>query len=378
MRLITILSLILNIFFINSQVSIITTNYTQNFGTTTVSSWNNNSTFLGWYINDVTEFQGDINITGTAPTNVGGVYIYRCSSGVDRKLGTRASGGTGTIHYGLRIRNNTGTTINSITVTYTAYQLSLAENNNNTNTNTFSYRVVSSPSTITDLTTGIYTNVTTLNYTAPINHGGPGNTTQINGIPCTTSSLIASCIPVLIQNNGEIMLRWTDIDNSANDHHLAIDDVQILFHFDNICTITLPIELLSFTGNYNNSTDYNEIKWSTASEINNDRFDLYSSVNGIDWELIGSMDGAGNSTTQQYYTYNHRTDSELTYYKLKQVDYDGEYKYSDIISVYKENKIISVRYFDMVGKELPYEPTNGLFFKIIQYSNQIEYKTMFK
>lgn len=260
--------LLLSSFYL-SQVLITTSNYSQNFGITSQPTWTNNSTFLGWYLNDVTnDFNGNLNITAAAPTNTGGVYIYTCSGGTDRKLGSRASNGTGIIHYGVRIRNNTGNTINSITVTYTALQLSLAENNNNVNTNTFSYRVVSSPTTITDLTSGVYTNVVSLNYTAPNNHGGPGTSNQINGIPCTSSSLITACVPVVIQNNGEIMLRWTDVDNGANDHHLALDNVQVLFHFNNDCSITLPIELIDFIGYHTNGI--NRLEWSVASERDND------------------------------------------------------------------------------------------------------------
>lgn len=346
-----------------SQVSITTSNYSQNFGTSAIASWTNNSTFPGWYVNDVTEFVSDINITAAAPTNTGGVYVYRCSGGTDRKIGSRASIGTGTIHYGLRIRNNTGSTINSITISYTALQLSLAENNSNVNTNTFSYRVVSSPTTITDLTTGMYTNVAALNYTAPNSHGGPGTSNQVNGIPCTTSSLITACVPVVIQNNGEIMLRWTDIDNSANDHHLAIDNVQVLFHFDNACAITLPIELLEFKGSENG--DDNLLQWSTASERDNDYFILEKSFDGINWIEFSKINGAGNSTEQQnYQAIDYSVDKIVNYYRLRQVDFNGVFNYIDIISI--DNRIKNkhvIRRINLIGQEIS-ENTSGFVIEI--------------
>lgn len=354
--------LLLTTFYL-SQVSITTSNYIQDFGTSPVSFWTNNSTFTGWYINDATEFQGDINITAATPPNTGGVYIYRCSDATNRKLGTRASIGTGTIHYGLRLRNNTGSIINSITLTYTAYQLSLAENNNNINTNTFSYRIVSSPTTITDLTSGVYTNVTTLNYTAPNNHGGPGTSNQVSGIPCTSSSVITACVPVNIQNNGEIMLRWTDIDNPANDHHLAIDNIQVFFHFDNACAITLPIELLEFKGN--EQGDNNLLSWSTASERDNDYFVLEKSVDGINWIELSKIIGAGNSTQKQnYHDIDYSVDKIINYYRLRQVDFNGNFTYIDIISIDNrvKNKYV-IKRVNFLGQEVG-ENTSGLIIEI--------------
>lgn len=331
---------IITLFFIkttNTQVLITTSNYSQNFGTSAITSWTNNSTFLGWYVNDVTEFLGEVNVTATAPTNTGGTYVYRCSSGSDRKFGGRASGGTATMYYGVRIKNTTGSTINSITVSYTAFQLSLAENNNNVNTNTFSYKVVASPSVIDNLTTTTgYTNVASLNYAAPTNHGGPGTSNQVNGIPCTTSSNISACVPVVIQNNGEIMLRWTDIDNSANDHHIAIDDVQVLFHFDNVCAVTLPIELLEFNSNRYGSDVM--LSWSTLSQTDNDYFEL-ERLSGSKWYPISKFD-SDNGHGIKYYNYlDTDTPNELVYYRLKQTDYNGNYTYSHIISF--DNRVVA-------------------------------------
>jgi len=357
-----------------SQVTITTTNYSQNFGTTNVPSWTNNSTYLGWYVNDNLEFQSELNITTTAPTNTGGVYVYRCDGGTDRKLGSRASSGTATIHYGLRIKNNTGLPIQSMTVSYKGFQLSLAENNNNSNVLQFSYKVVSSPSVIDNLTTTAgYTNVTVLNYVAPINHGGPGTSNQVSGIPCTTSSTITSCIPVMIQNNGEIMLRWTDVDNSANDHHMAIDEVQILFHFDNICATTLPIELIDFSG-FNN-VDHNLIKWSTGSENNNNFFQLHRSNDGKNWITINKVYGQGSTSHQVDYEYeDYDYNGGINYYKLTQTDFDGTTTEFHLIYIENTNKkLIIVGIYNILGQKVTMDYP-GL--KIVQYSNGTSIKIL--
>lgn len=336
-------------FYFFSQVNITTSNYSQNFGTSAITTWTNNSTVTGWYVNDVSEFRGEANITAAAPSNTGGVYAYTCSGANDRKLGSRASGGTNTIYYGVRIKNTTGSTIRSVRVSYSAFQLSRAENNNNSNVLTFSYRVVSSPTTITDLTSGTYTNVTALNYTAPTNHPGPGTSNQVNGIPCTTSSSISSCIAVTIPNNGEIMLRWTDIDNSANDHHIAIDNIQASFSLTQTnCTVLLPIDLIQFDVNCDNSK-FN-LNWSTSSERNNDFFSIEASTDGVNFEEIDRIKGVGNSSKLNEYN-SIVKNQNYNYFRLKQTDFDGTVSELQTIKTdCKENN----------GVKIYPNPTNGL------------------
>jgi len=99
----------------------------------------------------------------------------------------------------------------------------------------------------------------------------------------------------------------------------------------------LPIELLYFRGK--NDGETNILYWSTASEINNDYFTIEKSYDGYVFNIIDYIEGAGYSTHQLYYEYH---DSNLqpfiTYYKLKQTDYDGKYEYSEIISVDSRGK----------------------------------------
>jgi hypothetical protein len=96
--------------------------------------------------------------------------------------------------------------------------------------------------------------------------------------------------------------------------------------------IALPIELIEFGGN---STDnHNHIFWTTASEIDNDYFILSYSTDGINFEELTQVDGAGTTTTQQNYSFRHYSAKNgVSYYKLKQVDYNGEYKEYPVISV---------------------------------------------
>ncbi len=98
------------------------------------------------------------------------------------------------------------------------------------------------------------------------------------------------------------------------------------------CT-TLPIELLSFTGSY--KTDYNQIEWITASEKDNDYFTVERSLDAINWEALGMVDAAGNSTQNRLYTYQDYTfaGNAINYYRLKQTDLNGTFEYSPVISI---------------------------------------------
>ena len=166
------------------------------------------------------------------------------------------------------------------------------------------------------------------------------------------------------------------LGNQANTEEYYFDDV---FVYESICSVVLPIELMSFEGEHNYKSELNELKWITASEANNDRFEIYSSIDGEFWEMIGTVNGAGNSNINQYYKFNHRPNHDLIYYRLKQIDFNGNSEYSNIISISKkEDKIIGYRYYDLLGKELPSEPTNGLFIKVTEYQYRTEYMRIFK
>ena len=94
----------------------------------------------------------------------------------------------------------------------------------------------------------------------------------------------------------------------------------------------LPIELLSFTGK--NSGKRNLLEWTTATEINNDFFTLERSKDGNNFETVAIIDGAGNSThTINYSKYDETPYFGLTYYRLKQTDFNNEYSYSQMIAL---------------------------------------------
>ncbi len=98
-----------------------------------------------------------------------------------------------------------------------------------------------------------------------------------------------------------------------------------------LCPNPLPVGLSSFDGHPEEG--YNILEWNTESEQNNAYFILESASDGVNFEELAYITGAGTTTEKQNYSHRHENPEELVYYRLKQVDYDGEYEYSNIIAV---------------------------------------------
>ena len=94
----------------------------------------------------------------------------------------------------------------------------------------------------------------------------------------------------------------------------------------------LPIELLSFTAELKHAGVLS--KWVTSSEVNNDHFVVERSNNGISFETAGIVKGAGNSNIILNYDYfDIYPFTGTNYYRLKQVDFNGQSTYSDIVAI---------------------------------------------
>ncbi|HPX76893.1 MAG TPA: T9SS type A sorting domain-containing protein, partial [Bacteroidales bacterium] len=104
-------------------------------------------------------------------------------------------------------------------------------------------------------------------------------------------------------------------------------------------TNPLPVELASFVAECDNNNNV-QLYWETASEINNDYFEIQRSTDDLAWEVIANIQGAGFSNTTLNYDYLDKENPNAnTYYRLRQVDYDGTAKFSDIISINCGNRM---------------------------------------
>jgi len=145
----------------------------------------------------------------------------------------------------------------------------------------------------------------------------------------------------------------TPFDESDINFSLAINDA------------TLPIKLIVFRANANAKN--NELYWSTSSEINNSGFELQKSENALDWQAIEFIDGKGTTSEFQEYYYQDFNPLEGTnYYRLKQVDHNGAFEYSKLVSVESNS------YKDII-KVYP-NPSNGLIKFHIQNPENLNIK----
>jgi len=94
----------------------------------------------------------------------------------------------------------------------------------------------------------------------------------------------------------------------------------------------IPVELISFTA-ISNGLEV-QLNWSTATELNNHGFEIERSTNRNDFVTIGFVNGHGTTAEQHDYSFTdrHLTNAEY-YYRLKQIDYDGTFEYSDIVKI---------------------------------------------
>jgi len=93
----------------------------------------------------------------------------------------------------------------------------------------------------------------------------------------------------------------------------------------------LPVELVHFTASIADDESSVNLDWQTATETNNDYFNIERSEDAIDWESIIEVNGAGNSTVPiTYSTVDQNPYPGVSYYRLKQTDFDGKYAYSPV------------------------------------------------
>jgi hypothetical protein len=116
-------------------------------------------------------------------------------------------------------------------------------------------------------------------------------------------------------------------NTAANGNDFGLDDIYFI-----PCSLILPVEFLEVSANIDN--DKVNVSWSTASETNNNYFTMERSADGMNFELLSNVKGAGNSNTVLSYKYvDNSPINGISYYRIKQTDFNGNFKYSKIVYI---------------------------------------------
>ena len=131
---------------------------------------------------------------------------------------------------------------------------------------------------------------------------------------------------------------YVQVNYGTQGSYYYIDDASL------IPSTPLPVTLLTFTASPQLSSI--RLEWETASEVENDFFDVQRSADGWDFQPIGKADGNGTTTEHHFYQFddNHLSTDPIYFYRLRQVDYDGREHFSKTIAVRspRSDKTISI------------------------------------
>ncbi len=125
----------------------------------------------------------------------------------------------------------------------------------------------------------------------------------------------------MVSDSSGARLAWAATFNNEQD-----------VYYSRITLEVIPVELTSFTSSVNGNVV--NLNWSTATELNNRGFEIERSDDKSSWYRIAFVNGKGTSSEPQVYTYSDTwtgSPSTMLYYRLKQIDYDGSYTYSDVV-----------------------------------------------
>lgn len=171
-----------------------------------------------------------------------------------------------------------------------------------------------------------------------------GTLTYNNGVAIFNYDIINASTDLSMPNaNGNIyrLVVATTTDNLANPDCNYFNDYKLVV----VSAAPAPVKLVSFNGSYSNGLA--TLNWQTSQEINNDHFELYRSFDGAHFELATTIAGAGNSFVPKNYSYQDRINIQgnNVFYKLKQVDIDGKFSFSNVVRLSTGNTNESFRIY---------------------------------
>jgi hypothetical protein len=161
---------------------------------------------------------------------------------------------------------------------------------------------------------------------------------------------------------------------TVSEDKVYVDDISIT----ELAPVSLPITLLYFKGEI--VDDYNRLYWASASEHNNDYYTIEKTQDGIYFYEVGRTNGFGYSSHVIYYElYDTMIFDEISYYRLKQTDYDGKVTIYDLISIDNRLKLAPslIKVTNILGKDVKLDDNTHNEFLFFHYDDGTVIKRFF-
>jgi Secretion system C-terminal sorting domain len=152
-------------------------------------------------------------------------------------------------------------------------------------------------------------------------------------------------------------LRFKAFANGSQEE-FGIDNFRLL-------SAILPIDLAAFSAE--KTVNGNLVRWSTASETNNSHFNIERSSDQNVFQTIGTIEGIGNSSTLQNYSFLDAEAKGVNYYRLSQVDIDGNIKFSNVVEVSAVGENEMIVYPNPAQNQVTVEVNPGLTIENVQW-----------
>jgi hypothetical protein len=182
----------------------------------------------------------------------------------------------------------------------------------------------------TNQNVGVVTTFSNLGLFIP---AGTGYTLSITGTPTFSANYNPTNTPV---NVASLVLFTATTSPFYNLQFRQISPCSNLTTVTGVCV--LPVSFLSFEANDNGNQI--SVQWSTGQEVNNKGFIVEKSSDGQNFLPIGTVGGSGNTNYSVSYTFDDKNPwSGVSYYRLVQIDFDGNLHYSSIVSINKSTTL---------------------------------------
>ncbi len=186
------------------------------------------------------------------------------------------------------------------------------------------------------------------------------NNSPIRGRPAwsgSSSTFTQTIANLPASTNGQnVQVRWLMAsDVSVGSTGFRLDDINIKATIACTPCTTLPLQLISFTGN--KATGYNLLNWKTEQEINTAFFTVESSVDGKIFKNIGKVNSVTNSNGKYLFKDSSAVTENTIYYRLKMVDKDAQFTYSNIVKIKSNSDVSMTAYPNPVKNNLNIKST---------------------